>query len=129
MRIDVTNSGINYHAVSSSGTETSIVFGPEKPGDDNSMNPVELFISALGMCIAAMLRKFCNEHHLDAGDIKVWLETDWEPGKPMCSDLNIKVQVEGDWDERRKAAFLKVAETCPVHMTIANCDGAAIEIV
>ncbi|MGD9495580.1 MAG: OsmC family protein [Armatimonadota bacterium] len=129
MRIDVSNTGMDYHAVSSTGKQASIVFGPDKPAEDTTMNPVELFVAALGMCIAAMLRKFCTEHSLDAGGITVALETDWEPGKPKCSFLNAKVRVEGDWDERRKAAFLKVAETCPVHMTIAECDRAQIEVL
>jgi organic hydroperoxide reductase OsmC/OhrA len=95
MEINVTNTGMDYHASSSSGMELSIVFGPEKPAEDKTMNPVELFISGLSMCIAAMLRKFCTEHGLDAGEIKVDAQTDWEPGKPMCSYLDLKVFVEG----------------------------------
>ncbi|MGI5819070.1 MAG: OsmC family protein [Armatimonadota bacterium] len=129
MEINVTNTGMDYHASSSSGMELSIVFGPEKPAEDKTMNPVELFISGLSMCIAAMLRKFCTEHGLDAGEIKVDAQTDWEPGKPMCSYLDLKVFVEGDWDERRRAAFAKVAETCPVHMTMSECDQVRIEII
>ncbi len=129
MEINVTNVGMDYQAKSSSGMELGIVFGPDKPADDRTMDPVELFISGLSMCIAAMLRKFCNEHNLDAGEIRVWAETDWESGKPMCSYLDIKVSVGGDWDDRRKAAFMKVAETCPVHATMAECDDVRMQIV
>ncbi|MFP4249397.1 MAG: OsmC family protein [Armatimonadota bacterium] len=129
MEINVTNTGMDYRAESSTGMELGIVFGPEKPAEDRSMNPVELFISALCMCIAAMLRKFCTEHELDAGEIKVWAETDWSPGDPMCPYLDIKFSVEGDFDERRQAAFIKVAETCPVHMTMAECEQITLEAV
>jgi len=129
MEINVTNVGMDYVGKSSSGTELAIVFGADKPADDKTMNPVELFISGLSMCIAAMLRKFCNEHKLDAGEITVSAETDWEPGAPMCSYLDIKVSVEGDFDDRRKAAFLKVAETCPVHTTMAECEDVRLEIL
>jgi uncharacterized OsmC-like protein len=129
MEINVTNTGMDYRAESSTGMELGIVFGPDKPAEDRSMNPVELFISALCMCIAAMLRKFCIEHELDAGEIKVWAETDWSPGDPICPYLNIKFSVEGDFDKRRKAAFIKVAETCPVHMTMAECEQITIEAV
>ncbi|MBD3293123.1 MAG: hypothetical protein GF393_09375 [Armatimonadia bacterium] len=129
MEINVSNTGMDYRAESSSGMELDIVFGPEKPAEDTTMNPVELFISALAMCIAAMLRKFCTEHELDAGEIKVWAETDWAPGDPMCPYLDLKVEVEGDWDDRRKAAFMKVAETCPVHMTMSECEDVRMEIV
>ncbi|MFO8080844.1 MAG: OsmC family protein [Armatimonadota bacterium] len=129
MEINVANTGMDYHAESSTGMELDIVFGPDKPAEDRSMNPVELFISALCMCIAAMLRKFCTEHELEAGEIKVWAETDWSPGDPMCPYLDIKFSVEGDFDERRKAAFVKVAETCPVGMTMAECEQVTIEAV
>jgi uncharacterized OsmC-like protein len=129
MEINVTNTGMDYRAESSTGMELGIVFGPDKPAEDRSMNPVELFISALCMCIAAMLRKFCIEHELDAGEIKVWAETDWSPGDPICPYLDIKFSVEGDFDKRRKAAFIKVAETCPVHMTMAECEQITIEAV
>jgi len=120
---------MDYHAEASSGMVQDIVFGPDKPADDTTMNPVELFLSGLCMCIAAMLRKFCTEHKLDAGEIKVWAETDWEPGMPQCSFITIKFSVEGDWNDRRKAAFIKVAETCPVHMTMSECDQVTIEVV
>jgi putative redox protein len=129
MEINVSNTGMDYHAESSSGMELDIVFGADKPAEDKSMNPIELLISSLCMCIAIMLRKFCGEHDLDAGEIKVWAETDWAPGDPMCPYLNIKFSVEGNFDERRKAAFLKVAETCPVHMTMSECEEVNIEAV
>ena len=129
MEISVANTGMDYHAESSSGMEQDIVFGPDKPESDKTMNPVELFIAALCMCIAAMLRKFCTEHELDAGEIKVSAETDWAPGDPMCPYLDITVDVEGDWDDRRKAAFMKVAETCPVHMTMSECEDVRMQIV
>ncbi|MGC9317738.1 MAG: OsmC family protein [Armatimonadota bacterium] len=129
MKVTVMNQDAEYHAQADSGMELRILFGEGKPAEDTTMNPVELFASALGMCIAAMLRKYCIEHDLDAGPVTVDLESDWKPGKPSCEDLRVQVNVEGDWDRRRKAAFLKVAETCPVHQTIANCSSLSIDIV
>ncbi|MFW5867996.1 MAG: OsmC family protein [Armatimonadota bacterium] len=129
MEITVSNTGINYRAESTSGMELDIVFGEGKPAEDRTMNPIELFISSLCMCIAIMLRKFCDEHELGAGEIKVWAETDWAPGDPMCPYLDIKFSVEGEFDERRKAAFIKVAETCPVKMTMAECEQITLEAV
>jgi uncharacterized OsmC-like protein len=129
MEINVTNVGMDYHAEATSGMELDIVFGAEKPAEDKPMTPISLFLSALCMCVAAMLRKFCTAHELDAGEIRVWAETDWEPGDPMCPYLDIKFSVEGEFDERRKAAFVKVAETCPVKMTMAECEQITIEAV
>lgn len=129
MEVNVTNVESTYRAASSGGMEQEIAFGPGKPAEDTSMNPVELFVAALGMCVAAMLRKHCTERELDAGEISVTVEGDWEPGDPMCVDLQMRVEVEGEWDERRKAAFAKVAETCPVHQTMAQCGGVNIEIM
>lgn len=129
MRIDVRNQGIDYHAQSDSGMELNIVFGAQKPAEDKSMNPVELFAASLGLCVAAMIRKHCTERELQCGEIKVTVEGDWEPGDPMCRNIEVTATVEGDWDDRRKAAFLKVAQTCPVHESIVNCSGVNIHIV
>ena len=129
MEINVVNKGIDYQTVSASGGELNIKFGEGKPADDKSMNPVELLGASLCMCIAAMLRKFITSHKLESDEIKVHLIGDWEPGDAECENIRITVDVAGDWDERRKAAFLKVAETCPVHHTMAHCGGIDMTIV
>jgi len=129
MRIDVRNQGSDYHADASSGMALDIVFGASKSAEDKTMNPVELFAASLALCVAAMLRKHCNERELECGEIKATVEGDWEPGDPMCQNIEVTATVEGDWDERRKAAFLKVAQTCPVHESIVNCAGVNIHIV
>lgn len=129
MEIRITNTGMNYHAETTTGMVEEIVFGPEKPAEDTSMNPVELFAAALGMCAAAMLRKHCNERDLECGEIRVDMTADWEPGESMCENMTIRIEVEGEWDERRRAAFLSVAESCPVHETILHCREIDVEIV
>ena len=121
MEIKVSNTGVDYVGKSGLGGELAIKFGPGKPDDDTSMNPVELLGASICTCIAAMLRKFLDSHKLESDEIKVNLVGGWEPGDPVCGDIDITIDVAGDWDERRKAAFLKVAETCPVHHTITTC--------
>ena len=129
MDVNVVNSGIDYSAVSSSGRKLAIKSGEGKPADDTSMNPVELFMASLGMCVAAMLRRFCNTHNLECGEIKVKASGDWKPGAPACCAISIEVEVEGEWNERRKEAFHKVAETCPVHESIRQCGPVDIRIL
>jgi len=129
MRIDVRNTGMNYHGESDRGMQLDIALGPQKPDEDESMSPLELFAASLGMCVAAMLRNHCDERELECGEIKVTVESEWDPGEPICENIEVTVVVDGEWDERRKAAFLKVAETCPVHQSIVSCGGVNIEIV
>lgn len=130
MEIKVVNRGIDYQGVSTTtGAELAIKFGEGKPADDKSMNPVEMLGASLCMCIAAMLRKFLGSHNLQSDEIKVNMLGDWEPGKPQCENIRITVEVAGDWDAQRKAAFLKVAETCPVHNTMAHCGEIEMVVV
>ena len=126
MHVDVTASGMNVRAVAESGVTLEV--GLDTIGE-STMHPIEIFLSSLGICVAAMLRKHCMSNGLDCGDIKVTVDGDFEQGAAMCQNLEVTVVVEGDWDERRKAAFLKVAETCPVHESIVNCGGVNIEVV
>jgi len=128
MEVNVTNENMDYRAVAGSGMELSIVFGEEKPQEDKSMNPIELFLSSLGLCIAAMLRKYCASHDIDAPEIKVSISGDFQPGDEACQNIRARVEIPGDWDERRKAAFMKVAETCPVHNTICACGHVDVEV-
>lgn len=129
MRIDVKASGIDFRAESDRGTKLAIKFGEGKPADDTSMNPVELLLSSLGLCVAATLQKHCMSHNLECGEITVSVEADFDPNDPVCRNIVVTASVEGEWDERRKAAFRKVAETCPVHESIVNCSSIEIRIV
>ncbi|MGC9317739.1 MAG: OsmC family protein, partial [Armatimonadota bacterium] len=115
-------------AVARSGRRVSIVIGEDRPDDDDSMNPSELFLSSVGMCIALMLRNYCESRDLDCGEIAVQLEADWNADELKWDELRAVVEVPGEWDERRKAAFLRVAETCPVHHTIVASGGMDIRI-
>ncbi len=128
MKITVTAGDPVIAAKSDTGTEVAIKFGPNKPAGDTTMNPVELFLSSLGMCIGAMLRSFCDTHQLDCGHIKVTVTGEWEGGAPLCDNIKAVVEIPGEWEDRRKAAFLKVAMTCPVHHTIATCGEIDIEV-
>ncbi len=129
MEIKVSNTGMDYAGVSGSGGQLSIKFGPSKPADDTSMNPVELLGVSLCMCIAAMLRKFLDSHKLESDEIKVDMVGDWDPGDASCENMELTIEVAGEWDDRRKAAFMKVAETCPVHHTMAHCGNIAMTLL
>ncbi len=128
MRVDVTNRESDYQAVAARGGRTRITIGKQRPADDTSMNPSELFLSSVGMCIALMLRHYCDSRNLDCGEIKVRLEAEWNADRVKWDSLQAAIEIPGEWSERRKAAFLKVAKTCPVHQTIVDSGGMKIEI-
>lgn len=128
MKIAVTNDHGAMSALSDRGHKLSIMIGPNKPADDDSMNSFEVFVTSLGFCIAAMLGNYCERAALDTGPIEVTVNADREEGEHALSALAVEVNVPGEWDERRKAAFHKVAEACPVHQTIKAWEGMEIEI-
>lgn len=129
MKVSVVNEGEDYRSRTDSGMALDIVYGDDKPAEDTTMNPLEIFLSALGMCIAVMLRKYCDAHDLDAEEIMVEVSGDFEPGDEVCENIVATVEIPGEWDERRKSAFHKVAETCPVHNTITDCRHMDIRVV
>jgi len=124
----VTNDEETMSAVSDRGHKFSIAVGPAKRSGDDSMTPSELFISSLGMCIAVLLRSYCSRAELDCGVIKVTTTAQWNSEAKCLTKVKARVEVPGDWDDRRKRAFYKVAEACPVHETIEHWDGLQIEI-
>lgn len=106
-----------------------ITVGADKPADDTTMNPVEMLASALGMCVAVMLRKHCEQSELACGEIQIEVTAKYEEGAGAYKNLRMRAEVHGDWDDRRRAAFQRVAEKCPVGETIVNCSRIEIEIL
>ena len=98
----------------------------EKGGSDSGMSPLEVFLSALGGCVAVYSQRYCQGVRIDVSGLTVEVEANLSQEKPFrFTDINISIHLDQDIGDR-KEALLRFARNCPLHHTIHG--GANIEI-
>lgn len=98
-------------------------------GTDQSMNPVELLLSALGACQSIVARTYADKFGIELKDFKVELEGDLDTDgflgksdvRPGFSNIRSTYYIETDAPEEKVAEFIQfLEEHCPVGDTIEN---------
>jgi len=91
-------------------------------GHDRGPTPIELFVSSLGTCVTMVISTYCEEHGIDATDMRVEIryETDADQANLTCLVVDIEIP-NGDIDNREKA-IERVAKHCSVHRSIGSVD-------
>jgi uncharacterized OsmC-like protein len=103
-------------------THTIIIDQPkEGGGDDQGPTPPEIFVDALGSCIGVYVLAFCKNTGLNPDGMKIILEWEKASDKPArIKSINVKIDLPNANVGARKAALLKVAESCLIHETIKH---------
>ncbi len=111
-------------------THTIIIDQPkEGGGEDQGPTPPELFIDSLGSCIGVYVLAFCKNTGLDSSGMKINLEWEKASDKPSrIKTISAKIYLPNADVGARKAALLKVAESCLVHETIRSHPDIKIEL-
>jgi len=99
-----------------------IIDQPQASGDeDKGFTPPELFVDSLGSCIGVYVLGFCKNTGLNPNGMKITM--DWEKAidKPArIQKINAKIELPNANPGPRKAALLKIAESCLIHETIKH---------
>jgi ribosomal protein S12 methylthiotransferase accessory factor len=90
-------------------------------GEDKGFTPPELFIDSLGSCIGVYVLGFCKNTGLNPDGMKITLDWEKASDKPSrIKNINVKIELPNADVGARKAALLKVAESCLIHETIRH---------
>lgn len=93
----------------------------EEAGQDEGLTPPELFVDSLGSCIGVYILAFCKNTGLNPAGMKIILEWEKADDKPArIKNINAKIELPNADVGLRKAALLKVAESCLIHETIKH---------
>jgi ribosomal protein S12 methylthiotransferase accessory factor len=90
-------------------------------GEDKGFTPPELFVDSLGSCIGVYVLGFCKNTGLNPDGMKITL--DWEKASDLPSriqKISAKIELPNADPGPRRAALLKVAESCLIHETIKH---------
>jgi len=90
-------------------------------GQDAGPTPPELFIDSFGSCIGVYVLGFCRNTGLNPDGMKITLGWEKSTDKPSrIKSINANIELPNADVGARKAALLKVAESCLIHETIAH---------
>ncbi|HWS56945.1 MAG TPA: alpha/beta fold hydrolase [Actinotalea sp.] len=111
------------------GTHSWIADEPEDiGGDDTGPSPYDLLLAALGTCTSMTMRMYAEHKGWPVPAITVLLERDKVRGEPdpgstrevWVDRVRLELRVDGDLTPEQRAGFLRIADKCPVHRTLAR---------
>lgn len=92
----------------------------DKGGTDEGMNPLEIFLSALGSCVGMYTKLYCQNAGIEIKDLELSISSNLTTEKPLrFQEIDVKISLEEDIEER-KQALLNFVNNCPVHNTIKS---------
>lgn len=102
---------------------------PDMGGKDRGPTPPQLFIASLGSCVGAFVVNYCERCGIDTEDLNVEVSFDKAIDPTRLTNLKITVNIPNDDCCKKAKAIKRVAEFCPVHMTIKAMEDIELEIV
>ena len=88
-------------------------------GEDTAPTPTELFVAALGACIAFYAERFLRRHALSTDGLKVACDYAWAEDPHRVGEISVAVEAPGLTPARREA-FSRVIEHCTVHNSLLH---------
>jgi len=111
----------NQKFVARSGNHQLTIDQPkDKGGNDEGMNPLEVFLVSLGACAGVYSKGYCKNAQIDTKDLKITVSSELTSESPRRFK-DIKVQIDLGQDlGNRKEALLNFVRNCPVHNSLAG---------
>lgn len=95
----------------------------EMEGDDeqnNGMWPGQLFIAALGACIAGYVARFCQRHDISYQGMSVALDYESDDSPSRVVAVTARLNLPGSVPDKYQQAVLRVAEQCYITQSIEH---------
>ena len=103
----------------------------EFKGSDQGPTPSEIFIDSIGACIGMYVISYCKSVGFNAEGLTISIN--WEKElkeKPYhIKNIDVKINLPKADIGARKAALLKVAESCLIHQTIKLSSPVHIDLI
>lgn len=97
-------------------------------GQDEGMNPTDLFAASLGACIGMIIFEYCKNHDLPADGISVSVVPQLADNPKRIQSIAIDVSMPDGFPEDRIKAVQNCCKHCVIHNTLENKPEIDIEI-
>jgi len=98
-------------------------------GENTAMNPTEIFIASLGMCVGVYVVGFAKRHDLPVDGLAIEVEYEYAERPRRISAISVRVKMPAPVPPRQFAALQRVAESCLVHRTLLAPPKITVELV
>ncbi|MDP3143750.1 MAG: OsmC family protein [Candidatus Omnitrophota bacterium] len=109
----------NHKFIAQAGNHQLIIDqAKDKGGNDEGMNPLEVFLVSVAACAGFYAKTYCKNANIDAGNLSVSVNSELSQDVPKrFKDIKVQIDVGQDLAQR-KEALLNFVKNCPVHNTI-----------
>jgi putative redox protein len=102
-----------------SGTKILTDAPTDNKGKGEKFSPTDLVATAYGSCMASLIGIYCQEHDLDYKHGEVGVLKVMASNPRRISELHFSMDLKGNgWDEKTQKKIIRVAETCPVALSV-----------
>lgn len=104
-----------------SGTKILTDAPTDNHGKGEFFSPTDLVATAYGSCMVSLIGIYCQSHDLDLTNGSVGVQKIMASEPRRIGELKINLDLSGNnWDELTQKKIQKVAETCPVAMSVSS---------
>ena len=89
-------------------------------GEETSMNPSELFLSALGFCVGVYIVRFCEKHNITTKGMKIQVLGKGTTDPSRFGKILFEIEIPTPVPEELRDAVIRAAKTCYLHNTLNN---------
>ena len=102
------------------GQPVQIRLGSGEPGAPPGSTPTDMFLFALGGCVAVYAADYAERHDIATEGMKI--EVDYEPAnKPKrIGALKFAITMPGEVPEKHRKPIMRVASQCYLHNTLSH---------
>lgn len=102
---------------------------PEDGGGENTaLNPTEIFVASLGMCVGVYVVGFAKRHDLPVDGLAIAVEYEYAEHPRRISAISVRAKMPAPLPHQQLAALQRVAESCLVHRTLLAVPKITVEV-
>lgn len=83
-------------------------------GDESAPEPFTLFLASLASCAGIYALVFCESRSIDTSQMKLFMDTEYDPQKQMIGKVILKLAVTDDFPEKYDSAVIRAMNSCAV---------------
>ena len=91
----------------------------DNKGKGEKFSPTDLVATAYAACMVSLIGIYCQEHGLNYAHGEVGVEKIMASNPRRIGELKFSMNLSNNaWDEKTKKKIIRVAETCPVALSV-----------